>query len=59
VIQKEDIKLRHEIVEAQIEAWHNGVSNKELHEYLGWTWAQYSKHVLDPTYLPPKTENNF
>jgi hypothetical protein len=57
--EQKDRELRREIIEAQIEAWHNSPSNKELHEHLGWTWAQYSRHVMDPTYLPPKTEHNY
>ena len=26
-----------------IDAWHEGGTGVELHEYLGWTWAEYAE----------------
>jgi len=35
-----------EEVDMRIDEWHgNGETNMSLHEYLGWTWEQYSLYV--------------
>ncbi|PLS19422.1 hypothetical protein CVD28_03125 [Bacillus sp. M6-12] len=36
-----------EKIDDYIEEWHNGDSDKELHEFLGLTWEQYSIYVKD------------
>ena len=32
-------------VDDRVDAWHDGASDLPLHEYLGWTWAQYQGWV--------------
>lgn len=39
-----------ELVDAAVSAWHE--SRCELHEWLGWTWEEYSAWVKDPTAIP-------
>lgn len=31
-----------ELVDLLVEAWHSGDSELPLHEFLGWTWEEYS-----------------
>lgn len=38
------------VVDEQIALWHS--SNCELHEWLGWTEAEYHDWVADPTKIP-------
>jgi len=38
-------------IDDYIDEWHNGDSNKELHEYLGMTWDEY-KIYLETDTLP-------
>lgn len=38
------------VVDEQIALWHS--SNCELHEWLGWTEAEYHDWVVDPTKMP-------
>lgn len=35
-------------IEDYVEAWHNSSSDKQVHEYLGMTFEEYSLWVSDP-----------
>ncbi len=35
-----------------IELWHKNDSDKELHDFLGMTWEEYSAWVADGSILP-------
>ena len=38
-----------EIIDNHIDEWHEGNSKLELHEYLGFTWLEYSQWVKSPS----------
>jgi hypothetical protein len=38
-------------IDDYIDRWHDGPSSEPLHEYLGLTWAEYSRWVDDPASL--------
>lgn len=43
-----------EAIDAKIEAWHHGAGGEAqpLHDYLGWTEAEYAAWVKDPNQKP-------
>ena len=49
-----------EEVFARVRDWHRGAApDKELHEYLGWTWAEYRRWVVSghkPVHTAVNTE---
>lgn len=52
------IAVDYDEIEKRIETWHRDQQelDVELHDYLGWTWEQYGRHVEDPDYIPYVTE---
>lgn len=45
------------VSERMIDAWHDGAGDTDLIEYLGLTWEQYEKVVLDPEKLDEAVRN--
>lgn len=43
----------HEFINDKIDEWHKGNSNKQLHEYLGWSWEEY-KLFVEKSVIPEK-----
>ena len=39
-------------VEEFVERWHAGTDPRELHEYLGMSWREYSLWMTEPDILP-------
>lgn len=37
--------LTHDDIDDLIDDWHTGADARELHEFLGWTWAEYAAFV--------------
>lgn len=46
-----DYSMDHDAITLMIDAWHESDSDKELHEYLGWTWDEY-RHYVENNALP-------
>ena len=40
-----------EDVDDYVDKWHDGDSDKKLHDYLGMTWFEYSMWVTKPSML--------
>lgn len=42
-------------VDDAVSAWHNGAGGGlELHQYLGWSWEEYSRWVSDASAIPAR-----
>lgn len=51
-------RSREDKIDAAIARWHAappGVADEPLHEYLGWTWAEYCAYT-ERDELPPERE---
>lgn len=46
-----DTVMDHDAIELMIAEWHDSDSGLDLHEYLGWTWEEYS-HYVETRELP-------
>ena len=42
-----DYRMDHDAVSLMIAQWHDSGSDKELHEYLGWTQDEYTIYLED------------
>lgn len=40
-----------EEIDDYVDAWHEGSGEKELHEFLGMTWEEYSLWLTNPDFL--------
>jgi hypothetical protein len=42
-------------IDDAISRWHEGHgAGRELHDYLGWSWAEYQAWVADPSAIPER-----
>jgi hypothetical protein len=46
-----DYSMDHDAVTLMIDQWHDSDSDKELHEYLGWSEQEFA-HYLESNVLP-------